>query len=197
MPDPNRDRKGAASRRRCERRSDPPGPYVSATGALAYLITFPTYGTWLHGDERGSVDRDHNIPGTPMLEADPTRRRRENERLQHPPVELNAERRAIVQRTIIEVAEHRGWTVHALSVRTNHVHVVVSAADAPEQVMNAFKSWSTRRMVEAGTLASGTKTWVRHGSTRYLWKIEALAAACRYVCEGQGDELPQGDSAAP
>jgi len=24
---------------------------------LAYLITFRSYGTWLHGDERGSVDR--------------------------------------------------------------------------------------------------------------------------------------------
>jgi len=30
--------------------------------ARAYLITFTTYGTWVHGDERGSVDREHNIP---------------------------------------------------------------------------------------------------------------------------------------
>jgi hypothetical protein len=27
---------------------------------LAYLITFRCYGTWLHGDERGSVDRFRN-----------------------------------------------------------------------------------------------------------------------------------------
>jgi hypothetical protein len=27
---------------------------------LAYLITFRCYGTWLHGDSRGSVDRFHN-----------------------------------------------------------------------------------------------------------------------------------------
>jgi hypothetical protein len=46
-------------------RSDDP-PFVSSDGPLAYLITFPTYGTWLHGDERGSVDRDHNLPGTPV-----------------------------------------------------------------------------------------------------------------------------------
>ena len=26
---------------------------------LAYLITFNTYGTWLHGDRRGSVDSNH------------------------------------------------------------------------------------------------------------------------------------------
>jgi hypothetical protein len=34
---------------------------------LAYLITFRSYGTWLHGDPRGSVDRFHNVYGTPRL----------------------------------------------------------------------------------------------------------------------------------
>src|ERR1035437_6328308 len=37
---------------------------------LAYLITVRTYGTWLHGDERGSVDRHgKNIYGTPRIAA--------------------------------------------------------------------------------------------------------------------------------
>jgi hypothetical protein len=27
---------------------------------LAYLFTFRCHGTWLHGDERGAVDRFHN-----------------------------------------------------------------------------------------------------------------------------------------
>jgi hypothetical protein len=35
---------------------------------LAYLITFRTYGTWLHGDERYSMDRHgKNIYGTPKV----------------------------------------------------------------------------------------------------------------------------------
>jgi hypothetical protein len=34
---------------------------------LAYLITFRSYGTWLHGDPRGSVDRFHNVYGKPRL----------------------------------------------------------------------------------------------------------------------------------
>ena len=34
---------------------------------LAYFITFRAYGTWLHGDERGSVDRLHNTFGSPSL----------------------------------------------------------------------------------------------------------------------------------
>ena len=32
-----------------------------------YLITFRCYGTWLHGDGRGSVDRFHNRYGSPLI----------------------------------------------------------------------------------------------------------------------------------
>src|SRR5688572_30293307 len=34
---------------------------------FGYHITFRAYGTWLHGDSRGSVDRFHNRFGTPRL----------------------------------------------------------------------------------------------------------------------------------
>jgi hypothetical protein len=34
---------------------------------IAYFITFTTYGTWLHGDERGSVDKGHNRVGTEFI----------------------------------------------------------------------------------------------------------------------------------
>ena len=209
-PIPTRDRKGAPNPRNRDREgaANPPnddregaagqagqGPLPDGRGSeggnwpLAYLITFPTYGTWLHGDERGSVDRDHNIPGTPMLDPNEQRRSRERRRLKHPQVLLDAQRRAVVHRTILEIASHRDWTVHTLTVRTNHVHVVVGAPVIPERVMNTLKSWSTRRMVEAGVLPRGTKAWVRHGSTQYLWKLDQLKAACLYVREGQGADL--------
>jgi len=32
---------------------------------LAVFFTFRTYGTWLHGDERGSIDRNNNLYGVP------------------------------------------------------------------------------------------------------------------------------------
>jgi hypothetical protein len=34
---------------------------------LAYFISFRTYGTWLHGDKRGSIDRHHNQYGSPYI----------------------------------------------------------------------------------------------------------------------------------
>ena len=173
---PNRDRKGAPPR--CQ----------TGDGPLAYFITFHTYGTWLHGDERGSMDRQHNEPGTPCLPPNEQRRRREEAALQHAPVTLSARARDVVERTILEVAEHHGWTVHTQAARSNHVHVIVSAPDRPEPVMNAFKSWSTRRLVEAGCLRPKTRAWVRHGSTVYLWKPVELCAAVKYVAYGQGPD---------
>jgi hypothetical protein len=34
---------------------------------LAYFISFRSYGTWLHGDKRGAIDRVHNRYRTPYL----------------------------------------------------------------------------------------------------------------------------------
>ena len=36
---------------------------------LAYLITFRCYGTWLHGDVRGSMDSKHHVYGAPKIAA--------------------------------------------------------------------------------------------------------------------------------
>jgi len=35
---------------------------------LTYLITFRCYGTWLHGAQRGSIDRFHNRYKSPYIE---------------------------------------------------------------------------------------------------------------------------------
>ena len=154
-------------------------------GVQGYFITFRCYGSWLHGDQRGSIDWRHRAYKSPLLERDEERERKEFNALKHSPVLLDKRRRSIVDLTIREVCLRRGWTIHTLSVRTNHVHVVVTAARSPESVMNSFKSWATRRMIEAGAFPEKAKAWSRHGSTRYLWTTKALEAACRYVKEGQ------------
>jgi len=58
---------------------------------LAYLISFRTYGTWLHGDPRGSVDRrTHNKYGTPKIPPKLRLINAERSQLKHPPVKLDA-----------------------------------------------------------------------------------------------------------
>ncbi len=76
---------------------------------LAYLITFRTYGTWLHGDIRGSVDRFNNAYGAPQLDHDPARKGFERSLLSREPVILNAKMRGCVDAAIKETCKKRGW----------------------------------------------------------------------------------------
>ena len=65
--------------------------------ALAYFITFRTYGTWLHGDKRGSVDRFHNRYGSPRLPPNKLREKYSRSLLKRPPVRLTGKQRKVVR----------------------------------------------------------------------------------------------------
>ncbi len=115
---------------------------------LAYFITFTTYGTWLHGRDPASVDRDHNIPGTPFLPANPDLEEWRRQSLREDPYFLDEARRRIVLHTIQEVSTHRGWRLWAVHVRTNHVHIVVTAppkTKRPNTVRTERKRTSRKR----------------------------------------------------
>src|SRR5215470_8580668 len=156
---------------------------------LAYFITFTTYGTWLHGRAAGSVDREHNAPGTPFLPADADMEAERRKALRQEPYALDEPRQAVVLRTIREVAAHRGWKLWAVHVRTNHVHIVVTAACKPEKVMSDLKAWASRRLREAFGEDADRDRWTQHGSTRYLWDVASLDGAIVYVLDEQGDRM--------
>ena len=175
-----------------ERRSAP--KWGATTGStrkpLAYFITFSTYGAWLHGDERGSSGRkrggthdEYLQPGRPLAG-------KELALLKQPPFQLEPEQREVVERTIREVAQYRGWDLQALAAKGMHVHCVVDADAPPEKVMNDFKAWATRRLREAGMVGPTRKVWARHGSTRYLWNLRAVDYARGYVDRHAGRGTP-------
>jgi REP element-mobilizing transposase RayT len=99
-----------------------------------------------------------------------------------PAQELDYEQRQIVLQATIDVCRHRGWTLLAAHVRTAHVHVVVAGEVAPERIMNALKSYSSRAL-------NCHRRWARHGSTRYLWTPEEVANAIHYVVLKQGEPM--------
>ena len=154
---------------------------------LAYLLTWTCYGSWLHGDERGSVDKEHNIRGAPYLAPNARRRRFAGDQMLDCRVELDARSRGVVEQAIRDHCVVRGWDLLALAVRTTHIHsVVVCPPDVPpERVLTEFKAWSTRRLRAAGGAAPGTKLWTHHGSTRWINDRRSLNAAIAYVLEGQ------------
>ena len=151
-------------------------------GPIGYFITFRTYGTWLHGDERGAMDRRNtHIPGTPALQPNQYWRNWETKQLKHPAVYFNQLQRSLVDHTIREVIRYNQWQLHALRVLRDHIHVVVTALKEPEIVMGSLKSWCTRRLRENKQLSHAIKPWSRHGSTRWLWTDDELKDACIYV----------------
>ncbi|MDQ3667077.1 MAG: transposase [Acidobacteriota bacterium] len=157
---------------------------------LAYLITFRSYGTWLHGDERGSVDRFHNVYGTRRLPANRQREQYEQRLLALRPVKLNPGKRAAVEKGIRETCAIRKWLLLAFNIRTNHVHAVVSANSPAWLVLNALKANATRSLREAGCWRNERSPWARRGSKRRLWTEKQVADAIAYVLYDQGEPLP-------
>lgn len=161
---------------------------------VGFLITFRTRGTWLHGDERGSISRHHNIYGTPKLRHETKWLATNTARLKGDPVILTPRQRACVRKAILESCEIRGWKLYALNIRTNHVHIVVWAPDKkPELLLNAFKANPTRVMRQRGQWQNDYSPWSDKGSNRYLWTLESRAVAVNYVRDHQGGELPDFD----
>jgi REP element-mobilizing transposase RayT len=156
---------------------------------IGYLITFRAYGTWLHGDGRGSVDRFHNSYGSPFLPPNPRwlEFNRKNRKL--PPVKLGLRQRAAVKVAIRESCQIRNWDLWTLNVRTNHIHTVVTASCKPEVILTAFKANSTRKLRESGYWSSNRSPWAERGSKKYLWTEDALNNAIAYVEYDQGEEL--------
>jgi REP element-mobilizing transposase RayT len=156
---------------------------------VTYLITFSCYGCHLHGDESGSVDREHNAPGTPILEMDAARLVAERKRMGQAPYSLDQMRRDAVLRALQVVCAHRGWGLLAAHVRTSHVHAVVEAEVPPERIMSDFKAYASRCLNRLRLDEPNRKRWTRHGSTRWLWKPQHVSAAVQYVVAEQGDPM--------
>jgi len=155
---------------------------------LAYLITVRTFGTWLHGDERHSVDRCENgIYGTPDIPPNEKLLETMKSELKQPAVILNKLQRKTIESAIKQLCEKRKYYLQAINVRTNHVHVVVSAQAKPERIADAFKAFSTKKLREENLFSKELQIWSRGRSRRYLWKPLHVELAIDYVLYGQGD----------
>ena len=108
---------------------------------IAYFITWSTYGTWLPGDERGWVEYRHGwkLP-------DPIRELEAAAKMTEDACYLSPEQRDAVEKQVAETCGHRGWTLHEVNCRTNHLHVVVTARAHPKVVRSHLKAWCTRKL---------------------------------------------------
>jgi REP element-mobilizing transposase RayT len=156
---------------------------------VIYLITFACYGAHLHGDDAGSVDRNHNVPGSPMIRPHPGRSTAAGHAMKQAVYVLDQSHRDAVLASLIERSSERGWTLLAAHVRTNHIHVVVQSDATPERVMNDLKSYASRVLNRMAFDAPDRKRWARHGSTRWLRDREDVSTAIEYVIRKQGTPM--------
>lgn len=159
--------------------------------APGYFLTWHTYGTWLHGDEAGSVDAEHNRFGTERLGADAARFARERQLLKDEPLVLPPVARILVEGIMREHCRIRRWDLRALKVRSNHVHVVLADPPVkPEPIVKQLKEWGTRKLREHRIIGMSQQAWADHASTIYLFEPGSLEEKTRYVLEMQDDPPP-------
>ena len=66
------------------------------------------------------------------------------DQLSEPPVYLDVAERSVVKAACERHSKIRGWHVHALNPRTNHVHILITASDTkPEIVRDQLKANAT------------------------------------------------------
>ena len=166
------------------------GPRIDDVDVPAYFLTFGTYGSRLHGDERGSWDRQSGWSEVPRS-SNPILVDYETRRLVQRAVVITPAMRSVIERSVVEVCEHRNWALLALNVRLEHIHaVVVAEGFKPERVANDFKTYATRRMREALVVDAGSRLWARHASTHYLFDDNDVEMAVDYTMNHQGARLP-------
>jgi hypothetical protein len=160
--------------------------------APGYLLTWHTYGTWLHGDDAGSVDLAHNRFGTPRLAPDPERFRKALRALKHPPVTLSLAARILVDNIVRKHCRIRCWDLRALAIRSNHAHVVIGEPEViPEIIVKQLKEWGTRELRAHRIVGMRQHAWADHGSMIYLYEPDSLERAIKYVLDMQ-DEPESG-----
>lgn len=159
---------------------------------LAFFITWVTYGTWLPGDERGWVEyhRGWQLP-------DPVRELEAKMRMTEDACRLDHAQRRAVEEQVTETCRIRGWDLHALNCRSNHLHVVLTASAKPKIVRAQLKAWCTRKLKTLEETRLGKLTqrdagkplrqnwWAERGSQRYIYDEKSLEAAILYVLDGQ------------
>jgi REP element-mobilizing transposase RayT len=147
---------------------------------IAYFLTWPTYGTWLSGDERGWVDY-----GRGWQPPDPAGLLESQARMTETACWLTVQERELVEAQVKETCAHRRWTLHAVNCRSNHMHVVVSAPGVePKKIRTDLKAWCTRRLKEQSD-PRRENWWAERGSIRPIFDDVDLANAVEYTLEAQ------------
>lgn len=154
-------------------------PHAPRLWPLGYLLTFSPFGVWLPGDDRGWHHRGdgpaHRAPSRALAGWCAVR-------LHGRAMFFDEAQRALVATTFRHVCAHRAWSLHALAVQADHVHVVITAPATADAVTQYLKRWATNALRAHG-LPQDQRVWAARGNARALVTVQGMQRAIRYVLD--------------
>jgi REP element-mobilizing transposase RayT len=156
-------------------------------------ITFGTYGTRLHGDDRPTVSRKHNQVGEPFVAPSPELVWSIQQSMRGQAVWLDAAQRSAVQRMLPEVCARGGWHLRVgaagLPPLNHHVHVLLDAPPRRHgtEIRNWLKRWLSEGLNAAFGKPAGGSWWAQCGSTRAIHDESYLNNAYDYIAGQRGE----------
>lgn len=148
---------------------------------LAYFVTWTTYGTHLQGDQRGWRKRfKGEQEPQPLLDC--WRRNR----LKYDAVIILPNQRSTIEQAIRAHCEHRNWKLWAVSVRSNHIHVIVEAPEeSGRKVRDQLKANATRAIRTVCGDLKDRPVWTLGGDWNCINDEISLERVILYVSEAQ------------
>jgi REP element-mobilizing transposase RayT len=148
---------------------------------LAYHITFGTYGTRLHGDERGTVDRSLNNFGDPIIGRDEDWNRIERGLLRFESRKLTIEQRIFVEQSVPRICARGGWQFIEVAAAPDHVHNMIVAKADGNAVRKWLKRWLSEVLSERWPLRLQEVWWAECGSVKWIWTEDYFERVRHYV----------------
>jgi REP element-mobilizing transposase RayT len=146
---------------------------------LAYHLTWTCYGQWLHGDARGYVDAHHRTLGEPYVHGGGRLYNVSFNRMAESPCWLGEEERRAVTAALHAACRFRGWSLLAVNVQPDHVHVAVEAPGITgKRAMALLKGRATRLLRQGG---ARERWWTEGGKVELVRDAAHLATVVAYV----------------
>ena len=160
-----------------------PAMAFESCGYDGAFLTFRTYGSWLPGDERGWVARD----GQGLQAPRPHLKAHCSRAMRQPPMIFPSEMRSFIDSVIREYCQRRGWRVIALSVRSNHVHLLLYANRPALTAMAQIKAAVTTSLRREELVERDRIVFSRGGSCRGCYTPLGFDRIRSYIVFGQDD----------
>jgi REP element-mobilizing transposase RayT len=100
-------------------------------------------------------------------------------------VSLSETQRTKVESACRQHAAIRGWILHAVSARSNHVHLAVTADKSPKIVRDQFKANATRVLRQNPGALVHEHIWTRGGDCEIVDGEDGLERVIEYITIAQ------------